>query len=152
MQSFVLLSYSSFQEFGRDIIGDNPKNVVHHKVSARVLCILSADDALLAAQARRPNAETFRDLTSDSILGKRQSGDIGDQATAFKRAKLQTGGHPVCAGHVDIQYSSSSAHGLDRVPSVTSAMDPEDAIVLSDISRSLLREEASVGAPVSHQT
>ena len=99
----------------------------------------------MAAPAVRPSTGIFSDLASGSILGKRQSEDIADQATLFKRAKmLQTGACPVCDSSVDKQSISSSSHGCEKFPSFPFAVDVE-----SDISESQLREEASVGAPVS---
>ncbi|KIJ46041.1 hypothetical protein M422DRAFT_250468 [Sphaerobolus stellatus SS14] len=36
-------------EFGIDIVGEDNKTIVHHKVIARVTCILTPEDALTAA-------------------------------------------------------------------------------------------------------
>ncbi|KAF8525040.1 hypothetical protein BU17DRAFT_41980 [Hysterangium stoloniferum] len=45
-------------EFGIDIVGEDNKTIVHHKVAARVTCVLSPDDALAApppSTAFQPN-------------------------------------------------------------------------------------------------
>lgn len=41
------------QEFGIDIIGEDNKTTIHHKVAARVLCVFSEEDAQDAARAER---------------------------------------------------------------------------------------------------
>jgi hypothetical protein len=38
------------QEFGIDIVGEDNKTIIHHKVAARVLCVLNDQDAQIAAQ------------------------------------------------------------------------------------------------------
>ena len=37
------------QEFGIDIVGEDNKTIVHHKVAARVVCVLTEQEAQLAA-------------------------------------------------------------------------------------------------------
>lgn len=39
------------QEFGIDIVGEDNKTIVHHKVAARVVCVFSDQDAQAAARA-----------------------------------------------------------------------------------------------------
>ncbi|KAF9259932.1 hypothetical protein L218DRAFT_907825 [Marasmius fiardii PR-910] len=40
-------------EFGIDIVGEDNKTIIHHKVAARVLCILSDQDLQMAARAEQ---------------------------------------------------------------------------------------------------
>jgi hypothetical protein len=40
-------------EFGIDIIGEDNKTIIHHKVAARVVCVFSDQDALVAARAEQ---------------------------------------------------------------------------------------------------
>ncbi|THV04547.1 hypothetical protein K435DRAFT_714483, partial [Dendrothele bispora CBS 962.96] len=40
-------------EFGIDIVGEDNKTIVHHKVAARVVCIFSEQDAQMAARAEQ---------------------------------------------------------------------------------------------------
>ncbi|KAL0569495.1 hypothetical protein V5O48_012477 [Marasmius crinis-equi] len=40
-------------EFGIDIVGEDNKTIIHHKVAARVLCILSEQDLQMAARAEQ---------------------------------------------------------------------------------------------------
>ncbi|EEB86700.1 hypothetical protein MPER_16247, partial [Moniliophthora perniciosa FA553] len=40
-------------EFGIDIVGEDNKTIIHHKVDARVLCILSDHDLQMAARAEQ---------------------------------------------------------------------------------------------------
>lgn len=44
------------QEFGIDIVGDDNKTIIHHKVSARVVCILTAEDAMHEQQQMAASA------------------------------------------------------------------------------------------------
>lgn len=39
------------QEFGIDIVGEDNKTIIHHKVAARVVCVFSDQDAQAAARA-----------------------------------------------------------------------------------------------------
>jgi hypothetical protein len=117
----VLLHYLTcgLQEFGRDILADNQK-VIHRKVAARLICVVSKEDAVLAMQRDTAGLD---ELANTSMLGKRHSGNIEDQATAFKRARM-------C--FTDQGYGS-----------------PED----SDYNiTSHLREETTAGAPVRRRS
>ncbi|KZV75969.1 hypothetical protein PENSPDRAFT_646772 [Peniophora sp. CONT] len=48
-------------EFGIDIVGEDNKTVVHHKVAARVVCVFTPEDAAAAARAEQhqPAAPSF---------------------------------------------------------------------------------------------
>jgi hypothetical protein len=43
-------THFSQQEFGIDIVGEDNKTIVHHKVAARVVCVLTEQEAQLAAR------------------------------------------------------------------------------------------------------
>ena len=51
------------QEFGIDIVGEDNKTIVHHKVAARVVCVLTELDAQAAqraeAQAQQQGAQSY---------------------------------------------------------------------------------------------
>lgn len=38
------------QEFGIDIISEDNRTIIHHKVSARAYCVFGPDDASLSAR------------------------------------------------------------------------------------------------------
>jgi len=41
------------QEFGTDIVGEDNKTIIHHKVAARVFCVLNEQDAQAAVHAEQ---------------------------------------------------------------------------------------------------
>ncbi|KAF8171678.1 hypothetical protein BJ912DRAFT_860437 [Pholiota molesta] len=43
-------------EFGIDIVGEDNKTIIHHKVAARVVCVFSEQDAAVAARAEQHQA------------------------------------------------------------------------------------------------
>ena len=45
-----IFSWPISQEFGIDIVGEDNKTIIHHKVAARVSCILTAEEAAAAAR------------------------------------------------------------------------------------------------------
>lgn len=48
------------QEFGIDIVGEDNKTIVHHKVAARVVCVFTDQDAQAAARAEaQQNPPTY---------------------------------------------------------------------------------------------
>ncbi|KAJ8091227.1 hypothetical protein PM082_004203 [Marasmius tenuissimus] len=49
-------------EFGIDILGEDNKTIIHHKVAARVLCILSEQDAQMAARAEQHQMQQHTSL------------------------------------------------------------------------------------------
>lgn len=53
-------------EFGIDIVGEDNKTVVHHKVAARVACILSEQDAQTAARAEQHHMQHLQQQYSNS--------------------------------------------------------------------------------------
>jgi hypothetical protein len=42
-----------YQEFGIDIVGEDNKTIIHHKVAARVVCVFNEQDAQVAARAEQ---------------------------------------------------------------------------------------------------
>ncbi|KAJ3808060.1 hypothetical protein F5876DRAFT_90246 [Lentinula aff. lateritia] len=53
-------------EFGIDIIGEDNKTIVHHKVAARVMCILSEQDAQIAARAEQYQMQQMQQFAGPS--------------------------------------------------------------------------------------
>jgi hypothetical protein len=49
----LLTSPVSTKEFGIDIVGEDNKTIIRHKVAAHVLCVLSEQDAHVAAHAEQ---------------------------------------------------------------------------------------------------
>jgi hypothetical protein len=47
------LSRLPFQEFGIDIVGEDNKTIIHHKVAARVVCVFTEQDVQAAARAEQ---------------------------------------------------------------------------------------------------
>jgi len=43
----------NLQEFGIDIVGEDNKTIIHHKVAARVVCVFNEQDAQVAARAEQ---------------------------------------------------------------------------------------------------
>ena len=68
------------QEFGIDIIGEDNKTTIHHKVAARVRCVFTEEDAQDAARVER--------LQSPSVPGGPQPGTSG-AASQFSFAQGQ---------------------------------------------------------------
>jgi hypothetical protein len=40
----------TLQEFGIDIVGDDNRSILHHKVAAKVYCVFNVSDAALSAR------------------------------------------------------------------------------------------------------
>lgn len=52
--SFLFCQYTEkYQEFGIDIVGEDNKTIIHHKVAARVVCVFNEQDAQVAARAEQ---------------------------------------------------------------------------------------------------
>ncbi|TFK17608.1 hypothetical protein FA15DRAFT_710632 [Coprinopsis marcescibilis] len=58
-------------EFGIDIVGEDNKTIIHHKVAARVLCVFSEQEALIAARA-----EQFQQQQQQQHQHQHQSGGV----------------------------------------------------------------------------
>ena len=50
-QHYSSLSLNSTQEFGIDIVGEDNRTIIHHKVAARVVCVMNEQEMQLAARA-----------------------------------------------------------------------------------------------------
>ncbi|EIW77464.1 hypothetical protein CONPUDRAFT_139331 [Coniophora puteana RWD-64-598 SS2] len=53
-------------EFGIDIIGEDNKTVLHHKVAARIVCVLTEEDVQIAARVEQMHASSSNSNTSPS--------------------------------------------------------------------------------------
>ncbi|TFK69330.1 hypothetical protein BDN72DRAFT_615860 [Pluteus cervinus] len=47
-------------EFGIDIVGEDNKTIIHHKVAARVVCVFSEQDAQVAARAEQHQQQQYQ--------------------------------------------------------------------------------------------
>ncbi|KAF8916827.1 SMAD/FHA domain-containing protein, partial [Mucidula mucida] len=54
-------------EFGIDIVGEDNKTIVHHKVAARVVCIFNEQDALMAARSEQQHQPNSTSLHQSSL-------------------------------------------------------------------------------------
>lgn len=52
------------QEFGIDIVGEDNKTIIHHKVAARVVCVFTEQDAQAAAHAEQHQNPPLTSLSS----------------------------------------------------------------------------------------
>jgi hypothetical protein len=75
------------QEFGIDIVGEDNKTIVHHKVAARVVCVLTEQEAQLAARV-----ESHQNPPSLSTLPSQPGSSNG--TTAFNFTGTQTAAGP----------------------------------------------------------
>ncbi|KAF7983973.1 hypothetical protein HWV62_18412 [Athelia sp. TMB] len=114
--------------FGRDFVNVDT-GVTHPKVIARVLCILTEQQAQAAAKAG-PNL---------SQLGKRQLQDLGDQALTFKRAKCEPASSPplpdTSTRDWDMQSMSEPTSGIITIPETA----------LPEANEPVIREERYAG-------
>jgi hypothetical protein len=58
------------QEFGIDIVGDDNKTIIHHKVAARVVCVFSEQDVQFAARAEAHQQQQAAQQQASSALGQ----------------------------------------------------------------------------------
>lgn len=57
---------SCVKEFGIDIVGEDNKTIIHHKVAARVVCIFTEQDAQVAARAEQLHSQQYQASTQGS--------------------------------------------------------------------------------------
>ncbi|KAF8881790.1 hypothetical protein BD779DRAFT_1473265 [Infundibulicybe gibba] len=58
-------------EFGIDIVGEDNKTIIHHKVAARVVCVFSEQDAQVAARAeqhQQQQQQQYQQQSSSSLM------------------------------------------------------------------------------------
>lgn len=65
-------------EFGIDIIGEDNKTTIHHKVAARVMCVITEEDAQLAARL-----EQMQNSTGHPGLSQQQGGSGSGSQFSF---------------------------------------------------------------------
>jgi hypothetical protein len=89
LPSQLLCSHIHFleQEFGIDIVGEDNKTIVHHKVAARVVCVFTEQEAQLAARV-----ESHQNPPSLSTLPSQPGSSNG--TTAFNFTGTQTAAGP----------------------------------------------------------
>ncbi|KIK89944.1 hypothetical protein PAXRUDRAFT_831735 [Paxillus rubicundulus Ve08.2h10] len=80
------LKNDNIVEFGIDIIGEDNKTTIHHKVAARVICVFTEEDVQLAARAEQMQNNT-------SIPGVPSQQSAAGAVSQFSFAQGQTG-HP----------------------------------------------------------
>ncbi|KAF5349358.1 hypothetical protein D9758_011785 [Tetrapyrgos nigripes] len=67
-------------EFGIDIVGEDNKTIVHHKVAARVVCIFSEQDAQMAARAEQHQMQQMQQYSpGSSSMNASNSGTLMNQ-------------------------------------------------------------------------
>ncbi|KAF9074708.1 hypothetical protein BDP27DRAFT_1316695 [Rhodocollybia butyracea] len=68
-------------EFGIDIVGEDNKTIVHHKVAARVVCIFSEQDAQVAARAEQHQIQHMQQFNGpSSTLSPASAGSMMNQS------------------------------------------------------------------------
>ncbi|EAU82236.2 hypothetical protein CC1G_12024 [Coprinopsis cinerea okayama7 len=71
-------------EFGIDIVGEDNKTIIHHKVAARVVCVFTEQDAQVAARAEQHQAQQqqqqYQQSGGQGGLGMGQPGPSGMNA------------------------------------------------------------------------
>ncbi|KAI0300593.1 hypothetical protein B0F90DRAFT_1668384 [Multifurca ochricompacta] len=73
-------------EFGIDIVGEDNKTIVHHKVAARVVCVLTEQEAQLAARV-----ESHQNPPSLTTLSSQPGSSNGTSAFNFTGTQNATG-------------------------------------------------------------
>ncbi|KAF5358879.1 hypothetical protein D9757_012312 [Collybiopsis confluens] len=97
-------------EFGIDIVGEDNKTIVHHKVAARVVCIFSDQDAQMAARAEQHQLAQYSSSQQPSSFASSPSSSNNPQGSSsfnFNHSQTQSGGP---------QGSGGLGGGLGGVP------------------------------------
>jgi hypothetical protein len=63
-EAFHQFSHEPRQEFGIDIVGEDNKTVIHHKVAARIVCVFSEQEAQIAARAEQHQSTSSLAMSS----------------------------------------------------------------------------------------
>ncbi|KNZ76186.1 hypothetical protein J132_11306 [Termitomyces sp. J132] len=66
-------------EFGIDIVGDDNKTIIHHKVAARVVCVFTEQDVQVAARIEQINQHSVQQYQSSATPGPSHSGPHSTQ-------------------------------------------------------------------------
>ncbi|KAG6888165.1 hypothetical protein C0995_010176 [Termitomyces sp. Mi166 len=66
-------------EFGIDIVGDDNKTIIHHKVAARVVCVFTEQDMHVAARIEQINQHNVQQFQSPATSGPSQPGPASAQ-------------------------------------------------------------------------
>lgn len=72
-------------EFGIDIVGEDNKTIIHHKVAARVLCVFSEQDAQVAARAEQHQQQHQQQFqqSAPSLMNQAGPSGINGQPSTF---------------------------------------------------------------------
>jgi len=89
-----LTNPTPWQEFGIDIIGEDNKTTIHHKVAARVMCVFTDEDAHLAARVEAIPSSASLPPNIPSVLPPATSSSGGSNNFSFahpqRRPALQS--------------------------------------------------------------
>ncbi|KAG5340641.1 hypothetical protein C0989_000896 [Termitomyces sp. Mn162] len=66
-------------EFGIDIVGDDNKTIIHHKVAARVVCVFTEQDVQVAARIEQINQHSVQQYQSSATPGPSHPGPHSTQ-------------------------------------------------------------------------
>ena len=109
------------QEFGIDIVGEDNKTIVHHKVAARVVCVLTEQEALLAVRVEsRQNPPPISTISSQpgSSNGTSAFNFTGTQnlgGPARRPAVQQQGLVGIGGMHANIRDAGKSGITFDHI-------------------------------------
>ena len=79
-------------EFGIDIVGEDNKTVVHHKVSARVVCVFSEQDAQAAARVEQSHTASMHTMNNHAGPSNGSTFNFSNQGgPSQRRPSLQQG-------------------------------------------------------------
>ncbi|KAF9524321.1 hypothetical protein CPB83DRAFT_861384 [Crepidotus variabilis] len=67
-------------EFGIDIVGEDNKTIIHHKVAARVVCVFNEQDAQVAARAEQHQQQ--QQIQQQQYLQQQAGGNSGGAASS----------------------------------------------------------------------
>ncbi|KAF8625152.1 hypothetical protein AX15_005534 [Amanita polypyramis BW_CC] len=79
-------------EFGIDIVGEDNKTIIHHKVAARVVCVFNEQDVQIAARAeqhQQQQQQQYHPQGTSSLHGGQPGGGANGSAGTFNFAGAQ---------------------------------------------------------------
>ena len=111
--TFCILALTMLKEFGIDIVGEDNKTIIHHKVAARVVCVFSEQDAQVAARAE---AHQQQQQQQQQVLHQHQQ-----QQQQHQQQQYMQQAHAAAAVAVGSQGSMAHAgpSGINAPSSVT---------------------------------